>query len=103
MSLTTGFTVGKLSRIFLNYTYEVIKLSEANAADLTDPCFPSAGGGPTTGPAFDPLLFGDFGKRKESRIAPRMVYNTVDNPYTPRAGMRHRRPSASPAVRSGGR
>ena len=49
----------------------------------------SGSGGGTTGPAYDPLLFGDFGKRKESRIAPSMVYNTVDNPYTPRAGMRH--------------
>src|SRR6185295_10909056 len=88
-SLTSGFMVGKWSRAYLNYTYEVIQLSEANPADLTNPFFPGTGGGTTTGPAYDPLLFGDFGKRKESRISPSIVYNTVDNPYTPRAGMRH--------------
>jgi outer membrane protein insertion porin family len=85
---TTGFVVGKWSRAFLNYTYEVIKLSEANPADLTNPFFPGAGN-VTSGPAYDPLLFGDFGRRTESRVAPSFVYNTVDNPYTPRAGMRH--------------
>jgi outer membrane protein insertion porin family len=84
----TGFLVGKWSRAFLNYTYEVIKLSEADPADVTNPFFPGVGGG-TTGPAYDPLLFGDYGERTESRITPNLVYNTVDNPYTPRAGMRH--------------
>ncbi len=89
-SLVTGFLVGKWSRAFLNYTYEVIKLSEADPADVTNPFFPGAGGvASNTGPAFDPLLFGDFADRTESRITPNLVYNTVDNPYTPRAGMRH--------------
>jgi outer membrane protein insertion porin family len=87
-SLVGGFMVGKWSRAYLNYTYEVIQLSQANPADVTNPFFPGAGGA-TTGPAYDPLLFGDYGKRKESRISPSLVYNTVDNPYTPRAGMRH--------------
>ena len=87
-SLVTGFLVGKWSRAFLNYTYEVIKLSQADPADVTNPFFPGAGG-ITTGPAYDPLLFGDYGERTESRITPNLVYNTVDNPYTPRAGMRH--------------
>jgi outer membrane protein insertion porin family len=88
LSLVGGFLVGKWSRAFLNYTYEVIKLSEADPADVTNPFLPGAGG-LTPGPAYDPLLFGDFGERTESRITPNLVYNTVDNPYTPRAGMRH--------------
>jgi len=89
-SLVTGFLVGKWSRAFLNYTYEVIKLSEADPADVTNPFFPGVGGVATnTGPAYDPLLFGDYADRTESRITPNLVYNTVDNPYTPRAGMRH--------------
>jgi outer membrane protein insertion porin family len=83
-SLVTGFLVGKWSRAFLNYTYEVVQLSQADPADLTGPFFPG-----NLGPAYDPLLFGDFGKRKESRITPNLVYNTVDNPFTPRGGMRH--------------
>ena len=87
-SLITGFMVGKWSRAFLNYTYEIIKLSEANPADLTDPFYPGAGG-VSYGATYDPLLFGDFGERKESRITPNIVYNTVDNPFTPRAGMKH--------------
>ena len=88
-SLVTGFLVGKWSRAFLNYTYEIIKLSEADPADLTDPFLPGAGGGINFGPQYDPLLYGDFGQRKESRITPNLVYNTVDSPFTPRAGMRH--------------
>ena len=89
-SLVTGFLVGKWSRAFLNYTYEVIKLSEADPADVTNPFFPGTGGVTTgTGPAYDPLLFGDYADRTESRLTPNLVYNTVDNPYTPRAGMRH--------------
>jgi len=87
-SLVTGFLVGKWSRAFLNYTYEVIKLSEADPADLTDPFYPGAGG-INYGPQYDPLLYGDFGKRTESRITPNLVYNTVDSPFTPRSGMRH--------------
>ena len=87
-SLVTGFLVGKWSRAFLNYTYEVIKLSEADPADVSNPFFPGAGG-INTGPAYDPLLFGDYADRTERRLTPNLVYNTVDNPYTPRAGMRH--------------
>ena len=88
LSLVGGFLVGKWSRAFLNYTYEVIKLSEADPADLTNPFLPGAGQ-ITSGPTYDPLLFGDYSDRTESRITPNLVYNTVDNPYTPRAGMRH--------------
>jgi outer membrane protein insertion porin family len=66
----------------------VIQLSEADPADLTSPFFPGVGG-VTPGPTYDPLFFGDFGKRRESRITPNLVYNTVNNPFTPSAGMRH--------------
>jgi outer membrane protein insertion porin family len=38
------------------------------------------------GTTYDPVLLGE---RTESLITPNLVYNTVDNPYTPRAGMRH--------------
>ena len=90
MSLVTGFLLGKWSRAFLNYTYEVIKLSEADPADVTNPFFPGLGGGNVISvPNYDPLLFGDTANRTESRLTPNLVYNTVDNPYSPRAGMRH--------------
>ncbi len=86
-SLVSGFLVGKWSRAFLNYTYEIIKLSQADPADLTNSLI--SGGSINYGPSYDPLLYGDFGKRRESRITPNLVYNTVDSPFTPRAGMRH--------------
>ena len=86
-SLVSGFLVGKWSRAFLNYTYEVIKLSELDPADISDPFYPGAG--INYGPTYDPLYYGDYGERRESRITPNLVYNTVDNPYSPRAGMRH--------------
>jgi outer membrane protein insertion porin family len=86
-SLIGGFLVGKWARAYLNYTYEVIQLTQAAPADLTDPFF-SSGVGFTYGPTYDPLLFGDFGRRVESRITPNLVYNTVDNPWTPHRGMR---------------
>jgi len=37
-------------------------------------------------PIFNPFL--DQGRHIESRIGPSVVYNSVDNPYTPRSGKR---------------
>ena len=88
VSLTTGTTVGKWSRAFLNYAYEIIELSNLDLSENNDPLFPGLGG-VQYGPSYDPLFFGDFGKRKESRVTPSIIYNTVDNPWTPRAGMKH--------------
>jgi outer membrane protein insertion porin family len=96
ISLVSGFLVGKWSRAFLNYTYEVIKLGEAEF-DPNDPYYQyySGGFGGFYGSGsgyqstFDPTMFGDLANRRESRITPNLVYNTVDNPYQPRAGMRH--------------
>jgi len=83
-TLVTGFMVGKWSRAYLNYTYDVTRLSGVDPAGL-GPFRPGAVGVPA-GLAYDPLLFGE---RTESRLTPSLVYNTVDNPYMPRAGMRH--------------
>ncbi len=92
-SLVTGFLVGKWSRAFLNYTYEVIKIDEVDASEFADDPYYNLGlGGLGLGygfGGFDPTLFGDLGERRESRVTPNIVYNTVDNPWTPRAGMRH--------------
>ncbi len=88
-SLTAGRHVGKWSRAFLNYAYEVIKIGEVDPSDFNDPYYPGLGYGGVYGATYDPLLFGDLGKRNESRITPNIVFNTVDNPWTPRSGMRH--------------
>jgi outer membrane protein insertion porin family len=89
-SIVSGFMVGKWSRMFMNYTYERIKVGEVSASEfVNDPYYQYYGSlyGGYAGAAYNPLLFGD--SRKESRITPNFVYNTVDNPWTPRAGMRH--------------
>jgi len=91
ISLIGGFLVGKWGRAFLNYTFEVIDITQATI-DPNDPYYQlygvAAGTTPTYG-AYDPTLFGDYGRRQESRITPNYVYNTVDNPWTPRKGKRH--------------
>jgi len=88
-SLVTGFLVGKWSRAFLNYTYEVIKISEIDASDVYYESIYGGGSGVQFGPDYNPLMFGDYGRRKESRLTPNIVYNTVDNPFSPRRGMKH--------------
>jgi len=40
-------------------------------------------------PILDPFLFGQEGRRRESRLTPSFVYNTVDNPYTPHSGTKY--------------
>jgi len=79
-SFTTGVPLSRFARIFLNYAYEIVKIEGSQTvADPLDP---------TIQTIVNPFLFEDTGKRRESRLTPSVVYNTVDNPYTPRAGMK---------------
>lgn len=80
-SFTTGFPLGRFSRVFLNYAYEVVNISQAEL-DPNDPL------NFTTPTISDSFFIEDFGKRRESRLSPSVVYNTVDNPFTPRSGMK---------------
>ena len=83
LSLIMGFPVTRFSRLFTNYSYEIIRLgSITDLADnsFTDPFF--------SGPVFDPFFFGAAGTRRESRFTPNFAFNTVDNPYSPRRGMK---------------
>ena len=80
-SFTAGVPLFRFTRVFANYTYEVVDSAVrddllSGDADLTTPGLP----------VFDP--FADEGRNQESRIAPSVTHNTVDNPYTPRSGMR---------------
>ncbi len=78
-SLTTGVPVRRFTRLFTNYTYEVI--DTAVREDLA-----STGSNGDGLPVFDP--FADRGRTRQSRLAPSIVHNTVDNPYAPRSGKR---------------
>ncbi len=84
VSLIFGFPLGRFSRLFTNYSYEVIGIEGLSV--------PGGAGQSTTPngqPVFNPLLFSDFNDRKESRFSPNYIYNTVDSPFTPRRGMKH--------------
>jgi outer membrane protein insertion porin family len=84
MSLVFGLPVGRFSRVFTNYSYEVVNIQGL------DSLFGTVDGlDPTTGqPVFDPFFFGEEGRRRESRFSPSFIHNTVDNPYTPRSGIK---------------
>jgi outer membrane protein insertion porin family len=79
-SFVTGLPAGRFTRVFLSYAYRIV-----NIEGLTQ----TLGGGldPST-PFFDPFFFGEEGKRRESTLTPSFVHNTVDNPWTPRSGIK---------------
>jgi len=89
-SLTTGRQVGRWSRLFLNYAYEIIEISEVSAADFNDDqYYPGFGRGGFDIRSLDRSFFGDAGKRTESRITPNLLFNTVNSPFSPTRGRRH--------------
>ncbi|MCI0409749.1 MAG: outer membrane protein assembly factor BamA, partial [Acidobacteria bacterium] len=79
-SLVVGLPLGRFSRVFTNYTYQVVEIRDLQG--INQPEEPDEGG-----PIFDPFL-GQVGRRRESRLTPSVVHNTVDNPYTPRSGVK---------------
>jgi outer membrane protein insertion porin family len=95
-SLVVGLPVGRFTRFFTNYSYEIINIEGLSGAflekdqdgDLATPN-PELGTPPVvdpTQPVLDPFFFGEEGRRRESKLTPSFVHNTVDNPYTPRSG-----------------
>lgn len=77
-NLTTGVPLRRFSRLYATYGYEVIDTALSAAIEAL-----SAGSTASNG-----LLFLDEGRHIQSSINPSVVHNTVDNPYTPRSGMR---------------
>jgi outer membrane protein insertion porin family len=80
MALVFGVPLGRFTRLFTNYSYEIVNIENLGDSGTT-------AGTPTT-PLFDPFYFGEEGKRRESKFSPSLVHNTVDNPWTPRDGFR---------------
>jgi outer membrane protein insertion porin family len=82
-NLVFGFPVADFSRMFMNYSYEQVKVADLNDAFL-DPLVLSRN------PFLrDSLLIGEGGKRTISKIVPSFVHNTVDQPIFPTTGRRY--------------
>jgi outer membrane protein insertion porin family len=81
-NVTAGFPLAGFSRMFVQYSYEAVKVSDLNpvfyAPDLVN-----------RNPFLaDSLLLGQGGRRTISKVTPSFVHNTVDNPIFPNSGMR---------------
>jgi outer membrane protein insertion porin family len=77
-NLTGGLPLLRFMRGFVTYGYEIIDTASSEA--LRDAVATGTGTSTTS------LLFLDDGRHTESSISPSIVYNTVDNPFAPRAG-----------------
>ena len=80
-SVTSGFAVGRFSRMFLSYGYEVIKIEGLSPGTQTMT--------PGQGPIFNPFVFSSDNNRTESRLSPSFVHNTTDSPFTPHTGVKY--------------
>jgi outer membrane protein insertion porin family len=107
-NLTAGFPVADFSRMFFNYSYEQVKITDLSEALIDQSCITSVRGcsvissvsdlsqlTPTQVEVlrrnpfvYDSLLIGQGGNRTVSKIVPSFVHNTVDNPIFPNQGKR---------------
>ena len=87
VSLTSGISVGRASRVFASYSFQIIDIYDVDARTISGGVV--YGSTATTRTNFDASYFGGLGRRTESGIIPSYVRNTVDNPYLPRSGSRY--------------
>jgi outer membrane protein insertion porin family len=80
-NLVYGFQTSDFSRMFVNYSYEQVRVQDLN------PLYESLG---AQNPFLeDSLLIGQGQRRTISKIAPSWVFNTVDQPIFPSSGTRY--------------
>lgn len=106
-NLVFGFPVADFSRMFVNYSYERVGVSEFNELFFNPNCVFEEDGCTAISPSdlssippetletirrnpflYDSLLLGAGGKRTISKVTPSFVHNTVDNPMFPTTGRR---------------
>jgi outer membrane protein insertion porin family len=89
VSLTSGIAVGRFSRVFTGYSFQIVDLYNVDTKQLLqlqqNAYYGYGSGVPLS---VDPSYFGGIGRRYESTITPSWSRNTVDNPYLPRSGTR---------------
>lgn len=76
-NMTSGMAWRRFTRLFFTYGYEIIDTA------MTDALSASLNGAATGG-----VVLTQEGRFTESSVTPSIVYNTVDNPFAPRQGMR---------------
>jgi outer membrane protein insertion porin family len=82
-NLVYGFRVSNYARMFINYSYERVRVKDLNPL-YKDPRV--LAGNPFLQ---DSLLIGEGGIRVISKIGPSYVFNTVDHPIFPTSGKRY--------------
>jgi outer membrane protein insertion porin family len=109
-NLTFGFPVANFSRVYLDYSYDRVKVSDLNQAFFDQSCYLTASCSTVDinnltqeqlllvqqNPfLYDSLLIGQAGRRVISKVTPTFSLNSIDNPVTPVTGRRY---TASMAV-----
>ncbi|HZM60374.1 MAG TPA: BamA/TamA family outer membrane protein [Vicinamibacterales bacterium] len=107
-NMVVGFPVADFSRMFFNYSYETIKITDLSEALIDTSCLLRPTGCSVLSSVsnlseltptqlevlrrnpfiYDSLLIGQGGSRTISKITPSFVHNTVDNPIFPNTGRR---------------
>jgi outer membrane protein insertion porin family len=82
-NIVFGFQTADWTRLFMNYSYEQVEVSELNELFFNPQVL-------SRNPFLrDALLIGQGGARTISKIVPSLIYNTVDNPIFPNTGRRY--------------
>ena len=81
-NVTGGFPLAGFSRMFVQYSYEAVTVSDLN------PVFYAPELVQRNPYLRDSLLLGQGGQRTISKVTPSFVHNTVDNPIFPNSGKR---------------
>jgi outer membrane protein insertion porin family len=104
-NLTMGFPMANFSRMYFNYSYDRVYVSDLNQAFFDSTCLFTAQGCETIdfekltdeqrqiiefSPYLkDALLIGQGGRRTISKFTPTFSLNSIDNPITPTSGRRY--------------
>jgi len=108
LNLVFGFPVADFTRMFMNYSFEKVRMTDLNEALFDTSCIVRPTGCQTISSlkdlsqltptqievlrrnpfVYDSLLIGQGGERSVSKVTPSLVHNTVDNPIFPNQGKR---------------
>jgi outer membrane protein insertion porin family len=104
-NITFGFPVGNFSRMYMDYSYDRVSVSDLNEGFFNYNCIFTVEGCRTIdfdsltpderqiiefSPYLkDALLIGQGGRRTISKVTPTFSHNTIDNPITPVTGRRY--------------